>query len=114
MSQTNKNKIERLLKTLTLDEVNDVIKLAQKEKKLIAKKIAKGEADNKRLREFLVENNIALNTVSGSKFIRPPKYSYADADGNVKTWAGVGRTPIHLQKLIDNGAKLEDFLIIKK
>lgn len=41
---------------------------------------------------------------------KPPKYKF-DADGEVKTWTGQGRTPKALQALLDNGHTLNEFLI---
>ena len=39
---------------------------------------------------------------------RPAKYEFTDAEGNLKTWTGQGRTPRELA-----GKNLEDFLINK-
>ncbi|MDD0824940.1 H-NS family nucleoid-associated regulatory protein [Mannheimia sp. AT1] len=42
---------------------------------------------------------------------RPAKYKFVDENGNEKTWTGQGRTPKALQKLLNEGKKLEDFEI---
>ena len=42
---------------------------------------------------------------------RPAKYKFIAESGEEKTWTGQGRTPRDLQKALDNGANLDDFLI---
>ncbi|WP_241574954.1 H-NS family nucleoid-associated regulatory protein [Rosenbergiella nectarea] len=42
---------------------------------------------------------------------RPVKYSYTDKDGIVRYWTGQGRTPSIIMKGLENGKKLEDFLV---
>ena len=42
---------------------------------------------------------------------RPAKYQYVDAQGNVKTWTGQGRTPSVIQAALDAGKSLKDFEI---
>ncbi len=42
---------------------------------------------------------------------RPAKYKYTDIDGSEKTWTGQGRTPAAIQKYLNEGKSLEDFLI---
>lgn len=42
---------------------------------------------------------------------RPAKYKFIDGNGEEKTWTGQGRTPRDLQKALDEGANLDDFLI---
>lgn len=42
---------------------------------------------------------------------RPYKYQFQDENGNTKKWTGQGRTPKALQKALESGKKLEDFLI---
>ncbi|MDA9555912.1 H-NS histone family protein [Vibrio sp.] len=42
---------------------------------------------------------------------RPAKYKYTDDNGLEKTWTGQGRTPLPLQRHIDNGGSLDDFSI---
>jgi len=42
---------------------------------------------------------------------RPAKYKYTDASGKEQFWTGQGRTPGVIQKSLDNGKSLDDFLI---
>jgi DNA-binding protein H-NS len=42
---------------------------------------------------------------------RPAKYKYTDASGKEQFWTGQGRTPSIIQKSLDNGKSLDDFLI---
>ena len=42
---------------------------------------------------------------------RPAKYKYTDVDGSEKTWTGQGRTPAAIQKFLNEGKSLDDFLI---
>lgn len=41
---------------------------------------------------------------------KPAKYQY-DANGEKKTWTGQGRTPKVIQKALDQGKSLKEFLI---
>lgn len=41
-----------------------------------------------------------------------PKYEFDTAEGK-KTWTGRGRMPLELKALLDQGANIEDFLIVK-
>ncbi|MDR5614938.1 H-NS family nucleoid-associated regulatory protein [Arsenophonus sp.] len=42
---------------------------------------------------------------------RKPKYEFLDENGDIQTWSGNGKPPTALQKLLDDGNQLEDFLI---
>ncbi|MDK9790179.1 H-NS family nucleoid-associated regulatory protein [Vibrio sp. D431a] len=42
---------------------------------------------------------------------RPAKYEYIDANGDIKSWTGQGRTPSAIQEELDKGKSLDDFLI---
>ncbi|ELP5899915.1 H-NS histone family protein [Vibrio vulnificus] len=42
---------------------------------------------------------------------KPAKYKYTNAHGEEKTWTGQGRTPSAIQVQLDQGKKIEDFLI---
>lgn len=42
---------------------------------------------------------------------RKPKYEFLDENGEIQTWSGNGKPPTTLQKLLDDGNPLEDFLI---
>ncbi|CDG21300.1 DNA-binding protein H-NS [Xenorhabdus poinarii G6] len=71
-------------------------------------------------REMLEKDGIELSdlldalggksTGKSKRAARPAKYSYID-NGETKTWTGQGRTPAVIKKALDEGKKLEDFLI---
>lgn len=42
---------------------------------------------------------------------RPAKYQYTDENGELKSWTGQGRTPAAIKKALDEGKKLDTFLI---
>ena len=42
---------------------------------------------------------------------RPPKYKYFDENGTEKFWTGQGRTPLTIQKALNEGKSLNDFAI---
>ncbi|MFP3014704.1 MAG: H-NS family nucleoid-associated regulatory protein [Arsenophonus sp.] len=42
---------------------------------------------------------------------RKPKYEFLDENNNIQTWSGNGKPPMALQKLLNDGNKLEYFLI---
>ena len=42
---------------------------------------------------------------------RPAKYEYTDSSGITHTWTGQGRTPTVIQKALDQGDTLDEFLI---
>ncbi|MDF22633.1 DNA-binding protein [Salmonella enterica] len=44
---------------------------------------------------------------------RKAKYRFTDENGETKEWSGNGKRPLALQKLLDEGHFLEDFLIDK-
>ncbi|EGQ8244406.1 H-NS family nucleoid-associated regulatory protein [Vibrio parahaemolyticus] len=47
----------------------------------------------------------------GKRKPRPAKYKYIDTNGVEKTWTGQGRTPLVIQKALDEGKKLLDFAL---
>ncbi|ELJ8865778.1 H-NS histone family protein [Vibrio parahaemolyticus] len=47
----------------------------------------------------------------GKRKPRPEKYKYIDTNGVEKTWTGQGRTPLVIQKALDEGKKLLDFAL---
>ncbi len=42
---------------------------------------------------------------------RPAKYKYVDENGIEKTWTGQGRTPLTIQKALNEGKSIEEFAI---
>jgi DNA-binding protein H-NS len=87
--------------------------------------IAQGEIDHRKLKarqealdkvqKLLADTGISLDELVGKKVKTAKKAVEAKykwtIDGASGTWSGRGRTPVALQKLIDGGKKLEDFLI---
>lgn len=53
----------------------------------------------------------SVKKVAGKRPPRPAKYEYTDIFGSRKTWTGQGRTPSVIQRHLDEGKALEDFLI---
>jgi DNA-binding protein H-NS len=49
-------------------------------------------------------------TKAAPKSSRPAKYIYQDDNGVTKTWTGQGRKPAPIQRAIENGGSLDDFL----
>lgn len=71
-------------------------------------------------REMLLADGIDPNELIGiteapkkraKRAPRPAKYQYIDENGEKKSWTGQGRTPAAIKKALDEGKKLEDFLI---
>ncbi|WP_196588319.1 H-NS family nucleoid-associated regulatory protein [Aliivibrio fischeri] len=62
-------------------------------------------------KQLELSGNIKIS-IKRTAFKRPPKYQFK-YNGEIKTWAGVGKMPLGLQELLKKGKKLEDFLIDK-
>lgn len=58
--------------------------------------------------QIINNNNQEVKKQRKKQEPRPAKYEFLDAEGNLKTWTGQGRTPRELA-----GKNLEDFLINK-
>jgi len=52
-------------------------------------------------------------TKKNKKAAAAPKYRFPNEKGEDQEWAGRGRTPLPLAKLLDEGFSLDDFLIEK-
>ncbi|MGM0524834.1 MAG: H-NS family nucleoid-associated regulatory protein [Pseudomonadota bacterium] len=52
-----------------------------------------------------------LKKAKAKRAPKPAKYAFTDEKGERKTWTGQGRMPKALQKALDNGRPLEEFLI---
>lgn len=57
------------------------------------------------------EGSTKSNKPKQKRAPRPAKYKYVNEQGEEKTWTGQGRTPSAIQKQLDAGSKLDDFLI---
>ncbi|WP_150138025.1 H-NS family histone-like protein [Candidatus Enterovibrio escicola] len=71
-------------------------------------------------REMMINDGIdpeeLLTSLRGTKpklkrVTRPAEYKYIDIDGSKKTWTGQGRTPKIIRDSLEDGKKIEDFLI---
>lgn len=63
----------------------------------------------------IIQNPTSLNHLDSNiptkKAPRPPRYEYYTPEGELRRWTGQGRTPIIIQRGIDQGRTLESFLI---
>ncbi|MBV7300741.1 H-NS family nucleoid-associated regulatory protein [Enterovibrio paralichthyis] len=120
--ENNRRKLEIALKDWTPKELESL--LSKLQSVLESKRDILDETKEKRQRieALLAENGITEDdlievyfSAKEPKFVRPAKYRYQDpANGEWHSWAGVGRTPIVLQRLLDEGADIDDFLIDKE
>ncbi|WP_217532210.1 H-NS family nucleoid-associated regulatory protein [Vibrio metschnikovii] len=85
--------------------------MAEQEAKLsaIAEQIAKEGIDVSALISALA-GETKTKAKQGKRAPRPAKYKYMD-NGVEKTWTGQGRTPLAIQKALDEGKSLEEFAI---
>lgn len=85
------------------------------EREANAEKIRKLEEYKEMLKADGIDPSELINLGGGvetkKRQPRPAKYKFIDEDGNEKTWTGQGRKPSPIQKAIDEGKSLEDFLI---
>lgn len=112
--------LEEALEKLTLvvterREIEEQEKAAQAEQEAklaaIAEQIAKDGIDVNALISALAgETKIKTKTTKQKRAPRPAKYKYMD-NGVEKTWTGQGRTPLAIQKALDEGKSLEEFAI---
>ncbi|ENQ8180762.1 transcriptional regulator [Vibrio parahaemolyticus] len=82
----------------------------KKEEKLadIARKIKEQGLD---VYELLSALSSTTPKKKGKRKPRPAKYKYIDTNGVEKTWTGQGRTPLVIQKALDEGKKLLNFAL---
>ncbi|MDP5253644.1 MULTISPECIES: H-NS family nucleoid-associated regulatory protein [unclassified Vibrio] len=85
---------------------------AEKKAKLeqIAQQISQDGIDVNDLISAL-SNESATSKPKKKRAPRPAKYKFTDDKGQEKTWTGQGRTPLPIQKALDEGKSLEDFAI---
>lgn len=101
------------------EKLNIVVSEMQEEEQEKQKKAEALVAKKKEAIQYLESLGLTLEdlTDAGSnsrrqhREPRPAKYQFTDEAGNNKQWTGQGRTPKALQKMLDGGKKLEDFLI---
>lgn len=127
----DEKKIKVLLKECSLAELDELIAKLKHERRQIAailaeqEKIAQKESvQTEKVIDKVLSFAKALNEQNKSsrdfeffielkkrKFSRPAKYQYTTESGAKKTWAGVGRKPKQIEKALNDGARLEEFLI---
>jgi DNA-binding protein H-NS len=94
-------------------DLEQVIEIAQGE--LAHRKLKARQEALDKVQKLLADTGISLDELVGKKVKTAKKAVEAKykwtIDGASGTWSGRGRTPVALQKLIDGGKKLEDFLI---
>jgi len=109
---TQPEKIQLVLKQATTQEIQAYID--ELERLLSEKKEALEKSNSKmeRLKIFLQSNDIGSNVLfSEHAFKRKPKYAWIDEKGDLQKWSGVGRRPLGLQVLLNEGHSLEEFEI---
>ncbi|ENY8012711.1 H-NS family nucleoid-associated regulatory protein [Vibrio fluvialis] len=103
-------KLTSVVKERRYAESKRIQEQAEKEERLaaIAKQITDQGLD---LNDILSALSNKPATKKAQRKVRPAKYKYFDAAGEMKTWTGQGRTPRLIQVALDNGKSLEDFAI---
>lgn len=127
----HERRLNAALKDLSVDELKEV---QQKLNNVISKREAEAEElerERQQKREKIAElkrtmqeagidiSDILEEEIGGQPLAKakrkrapkPPKYEFTDENGDRKTWTGQGRMPKALQKAVDSGRPLADFLI---
>ncbi|CAI2291996.1 H-NS family histone-like protein [Vibrio parahaemolyticus] len=104
------SKFKTVVEERRLEEEAIRVEQIKKEEKLadIAKQIKEQGLD---VYELLSALSSTTPKKKGKRKPRPAKYKYIDTNGVEKTWTGQGRTPLVIQKALDEGKKLLDFAL---
>ncbi|HCE3307814.1 H-NS family nucleoid-associated regulatory protein [Vibrio parahaemolyticus] len=104
------SKFKTVVKERRLEEEAIRAEQIKKEEKLadIARQIKEQGLD---VYELLSALSSTTPKKKGKRKPRPAKYKYIDTNGVEKTWTGQGRTPLVIQKALDEGKKLLDFAL---
>lgn len=105
-----------------LEKLEAVVNERRESEAAIASEVKEKEEKLAKYRQMLLDDGIDLSeltaaaeTTSGKsrakRAPRPAKYQYTDENGETKSWTGQGRTPAVIKQALDQGKKLEDFLI---
>lgn len=86
-------------------ELENIILKKEKKRKT---ELLKEFKEMAKIEGLTLEEIISSSNISAKKKKLPPMYKNHFGD----TWSGRGRKPKWIQKELDNGKKLEDFLII--
>ena len=96
------------LPDLSTYSLNDLRELLQHTNKALERRTREEmETARKKIQEMAA--NIGCDTKALIDGRRTARKKYGDDTGN--TWTGKGKTPTWLQEKLDEGAKLEDFLL---
>lgn len=127
----HERRLNAALKDVSVKELRDiqqklanVIKKREEEEAELERELQKKQEKIAELKRTMQEAGIDISDIleeeiGGEKLRqpkrkrapKPPKYEFTDENGERKTWTGQGRMPKALQKALDNGRPLEDFLI---
>lgn len=104
-----------------LEKLDAVVSERRDAEAAIAEEVRQKEEKLAKYRQMLMEDGIDPNELTAGESAsakprakrapRPAKYKYTDEAGEEKSWTGQGRTPAVIKQALDNGKKLEDFLI---
>ncbi|MCZ8812470.1 H-NS family nucleoid-associated regulatory protein [Escherichia albertii] len=112
-----------------LDDVKEKLDalLSEAREEYELKKLEAEEREQKRLEalRFIEQLGFDVNSISepvtvgglktkrskGKSGVRKAKYRFTDENGKIKEWSGNGKRPLALNKLLDEGHSLEEYLI---
>ncbi|KAB8313567.1 DNA-binding protein [Erwinia endophytica] len=104
-----------------LEKLEVVVNERREAEAAIASELKEKEEKLAKYRQMLLDDGIdlseltAIDNSSGKsrskRAPRPAKYQYTDENGEIKSWTGQGRTPAVIKQALEQGKKLEDFLI---
>ncbi|MCL1123880.1 H-NS histone family protein [Shewanella surugensis] len=122
---THGRRFKAAVKELTLEQLQE---LADKLEKVIDEKSSQAEAESEamaernakieEIRKQMEAVGLSIDDIGGAaiksapkkRAPRPAKYKI-NVDGEEITWTGQGRMPTVFKAKLDNGGKMEDFLI---
>nr|WP_024968005.1 H-NS family nucleoid-associated regulatory protein [Pantoea sp. IMH] len=104
-----------------LEKLEAVVNERREAEAAIASEIKEKEEKLAKYRQMLLDDGIDLSELTSAENTtgksrakrapRPAKYQYTDENGETKSWTGQGRTPAVIKQALEQGKKLEDFLI---
>jgi len=104
-----------------LEKLEVVVSERRDAEAAIASELKEKEEKLAKYRQMLLDDGIDLSELTAidssssksraKRAPRPAKYQYTDENGEIKSWTGQGRTPAVIKQALDQGKKLEDFLI---
>lgn len=118
--------LARELSLEVLEDVLEKVRIVTEEKRTEQAELERQRAEQQEkinaLLELMKADGISPSDLLGNDLInagqpakkrktREPKYRFTDANGEVKTWTGQGRTPKPIATALANGKSLDDFLI---